>query len=79
MVTRRLCAFPFPKPANHAIRLRYVMVDYCLMHSPEHAKEVQEARRIGGFTSQTRSDCFSVAFDFEGLDTVDAISSSSTG
>ena len=47
MVTRRLCAFRFPtgEPC-HSPPLRDG--DYCLMHSPEHAKEVQEARRIGG-------------------------------
>ena len=42
MVTRRLCAFRFPTgepchlPPLHD-------GDFCLMHSPEHAKEVQEA------------------------------------
>ena len=43
----RLCAFRFPtgEPC-HSPPLHDG--DFCLMHSPEHAKEVQDARRIGG-------------------------------
>lgn len=71
MVTRRLCAFRFPtgepcqSPPLHD-------GDFCLMHSPEHTKEVQEARRIGGL-HRKREATLSTAFDFTGLETVDGI------
>jgi len=42
------------------------------MHSPEHAKEVQDACRIGGL-HRKREATLSAAFDFEGLETVDGI------
>jgi hypothetical protein len=42
------------------------------MHSPEHAKEVQDARRIGGL-HRKREATLSAAFDFEGLETVEGI------
>jgi hypothetical protein len=46
-VLRRRCAFRFPdgQPCR-AAPLRDG--EFCIMHSPEHAKEVQEARRLGG-------------------------------
>ena len=71
MVTHRLCAFRFPNGEPcHSPPLRDG--DFCLMHSPEHAKEVQEARRLGGL-HRKREATVSVAFDFEGLETVDGI------
>ena len=70
-MTRRLCAFRFPNGEPcHSPPLRDG--DYCLMHSLEHAKEVQDARRIGGL-HRKREVTLSVAFDFEGLETVDGI------
>jgi len=42
------------------------------MHSPEHAKEVQDARYIGGL-HRKREVTLSVAFDFQGLETIDGI------
>jgi uncharacterized small protein (DUF1192 family) len=42
------------------------------MHSPEHAKEVQEARRLGGLRRK-REVTVSGAYDFEGLETVAGI------
>jgi hypothetical protein len=67
----RLCAYRFPNGEPcHSPPLRDG--DYCLMHSPEHAKEVQDARRIGGL-HRKREATLSVAFDFEGLETVDGI------
>jgi hypothetical protein len=42
------------------------------MHSPEHAKEVQEARRLGGLRRK-REVTVSGAYDFEGLETVSGI------
>ena len=42
------------------------------MHSPEHAQEVQEARRLGGMRRK-REATLSGAYDFESLDTVSGI------
>jgi hypothetical protein len=42
------------------------------MHSPEHAQEVQEARRLGGLRRR-REVAVSGAYDFEGLETVSGI------
>ena len=70
MVTR-FCAFRFPNgEACHSPPLHDG--DFCLMHSPEHAKEVQDARRIGGL-HRKREATLSAAFDFAGLETVDGI------
>src|SRR5450756_1038811 len=46
--------------------------EYCLMHSPEHKQEVQEARRLGGLRRK-REATVSGAYDFESLNTVDGI------
>jgi hypothetical protein len=43
--------------------------DFCLMHSPEHAEEVQEARRLGGLRRR-KEKITSDAYDFEGLNDV---------
>ena len=43
--------------------------DYCLMHSPEHAEEVAEARRLGGLRRR-REVAVSGAYDFVGLHSV---------
>ena len=40
--------------------------DFCLMHSPEHAEEMAEARRLGGLRRR-REKTVSGAYDFEGL------------
>ena len=45
---------------------------FCLMHSPEHAQEVQEARRLGGLRRK-REATLTGAYDFQGLDTVAGI------
>ncbi len=42
------------------------------MHSPEHAQEVQEARRLGGLRRK-REVAVAGAYDFEGLETVAGI------
>ncbi len=68
---RRQCAFHFPsgEPCR-AAPLRDSQ--FCLMHSPEHAQEVQEARRLGGLRRK-REATVSGAYDFEGLETVAGI------
>lgn len=43
--------------------------DYCLMHSPEHAEEMAEARRLGGLRRR-REVAVSGAYEFVGLQTV---------
>lgn len=43
--------------------------DYCLMHSPEHAEDVAEARRLGGLRRR-REVAVSGAYDFVGLQSV---------
>jgi hypothetical protein len=45
---------------------------YCIMHSPEHAKEVQEARRLGGLRRK-REVTLAGAYEFDGLGTVEGI------
>jgi hypothetical protein len=40
--------------------------DFCLMHSPEHAEEMAEARRLGGLRRR-REKAVSGAYDFGGL------------
>ncbi len=46
--------------------------ELCLMHSPEHAEEVGEARRLGGLRRR-KERTVSDAYDFEGLETVGQI------
>jgi len=46
--------------------------DFCLMHSPEHAEEMAEARRLGGLRRR-REKAVSGAYDFEGLADVDQV------
>ena len=43
--------------------------DYCLMHSPEHAEEMAEARRLGGLRRR-REVTVSGAYEFSGLQSV---------
>ena len=42
------------------------------MHSPEHAKEAQDARRLGGLRRK-KEVMLSGAYDLEGLDTIAGI------
>ncbi len=46
--------------------------DFCLMHSPEHAQEVQEARRLGGLRRR-REATLSGAYELEGLEGVEQV------
>ncbi len=46
--------------------------DYCFSHSPEHAEEAAEARRLGGLRRR-RERAVEGAFDFDGLDSVAAV------
>lgn len=40
--------------------------DFCLMHSPDHAEEMAEARRLGGLRRR-REKTVSGVYDFDGL------------
>ena len=46
--------------------------ELCLMHSPEHAEEVAEARRLGGLRRR-KEKAVSGAYDFEGLGSIPRI------
>jgi len=46
--------------------------DFCFWHSPEHAEEAAEARRLGGLRRRKERTVAS-AYDFEGLETVSHI------
>ena len=43
--------------------------EFCVMHSPEHAEEMGEARRLGGLRRR-REVAVSGAYDFAGLERV---------
>lgn len=68
---RRQCAYRQPngEPCR-AAPLRDS--EFCLMHSPEHAREVQEARRLGGLRRKREATVVG-AYEFDGLATVDGI------
>lgn len=46
--------------------------EFCLMHSPERVKEVQEARRLGGLRRR-RESTISNAYQFDSLNSVEGI------
>jgi len=43
-------------------------LDHCFWHSPEHERDAQEARRLGG-RRRRREHVITGSFDLEGLDT----------
>ena len=45
---------------------------FCVWHSPDHAEEAAEARRLGGLRRR-RERAVSGAYDFEGLDSLPKI------
>ena len=46
--------------------------DFCFWHSPDHAQEAAEARRLGGLRRR-KEKAVSGAYDIEGLESVGAI------
>jgi hypothetical protein len=65
---RRTCAALKPNGARcRANPLRES--DYCLMHDPERAEEVAEARKLGGLRKR-REAALIGAYDLEGLDSL---------
>jgi hypothetical protein len=45
---------------------------FCIMHSPEHAQEIQEARKLGG-VRRKREVTLAGAYEFDGIDSVQGI------
>jgi hypothetical protein len=71
MVTERQCIFRLPSGRQcKAAPLKDG--EFCWIHSPERAKDVQEARRLGGLRRK-RESTISSAYQFESLDSVDGI------
>ena len=65
---RRTCAFL--KPNGERCRANPLREsDYCLMHDPEHAEEVAEARKLGGLRKR-REAALIGAYDLQGLDSL---------
>lgn len=46
--------------------------EFCFWHSPEHAQEAADARRLGGLRRR-REKAVSGAYEIEGLETVDQV------
>ena len=71
MVMRRQCAFR--TNTGEPCRLAPLKdSEFCWAHSPEHIKEVQEARRLGGLRRK-RESTISRAFQFDTLNSVEDI------
>ncbi|MFC1930445.1 hypothetical protein ACFLWE_00945 [Chloroflexota bacterium] len=68
---RRQCAFR-TKSGEPCRAAPLLDGDFCFMHSPEHAAEVQEARRLGGLRRKREATIVG-AYEFEGLETVAGI------
>lgn len=67
-MTQRECAF-IKKSGQHCQSPPLLDGEHCLMHSPEHAQEVAEARRLGGLRRR-REVTVSGVYDFVGLESV---------
>jgi hypothetical protein len=65
---RRTCASV--KPNGERCRANPLREsDYCLMHDPEHAEEVADARKLGGLRKR-REAALIGAYDLQGLDSL---------
>ena len=68
MVMRRQCAFQ--SPTGQPCRMPPLRDgQFCWVHSPEHIKEVQEARHLGGLRRK-RESTISNAYQFDSLNSV---------
>lgn len=70
-MSRRLCAV-IMKTGEHCQSPPLHDGEFCLMHSPEHAEEVQESRRLGGLRRR-REVTLSGAYEFQNIETVPGI------
>ena len=68
---RRNCRFVMPdgRPCRSS---PLTGEDYCLFHSPDHAEEAQEARRLGGLRRR-REKALASTYFVEGLRTIDHV------
>ncbi len=68
MVVKRTCSFR--KEDGHPCSVAPLQgSNFCLMHDPEHAQEVAEARRLGGLRRR-KEGTVAGAYEFNGLGTV---------
>ena len=71
MVIRRQCAFRFS--SGESCRMHPLKdSQFCWVHSPEHAQEAQDARRLGG-QRRKKEVMLSGAYDLEGIDNIPGI------
>ncbi len=67
-ISRRTCSFR--KPGGQLCKAAPLIdQDFCFWHSPEHAEEAAEARRLGGYRKR-REMTVSGAYEFNGLESV---------
>jgi hypothetical protein len=67
-MSRSTCSFR--KPDGQLCRAAPLIdQEYCFWHSPEHAEEAAEARRLGGFRKRREAAVIG-AYNLEGLETV---------
>lgn len=67
-MSRSTCSFR--KPDGQLCRAAPLIdQEYCFWHSPEHAEEAAEARRLGGFRKRREAAVIG-AYDLEGLDSL---------
>ena len=70
-MAKRACNFT--KPGHQPCRAPPLKDgDFCRFHSPDHAEEVAEARRLGGFRRRKERTVQTI-YDFEGLRSVDQL------
>ncbi len=67
--SRRICSFRKPD-GQRCQAPPMIDQEYCFWHSPEHAEEAAEARRLGGFRKRREAAVIG-AFDLEGLDSLE--------
>jgi hypothetical protein len=67
-MSRSTCSFR--KPNGQLCRAAPLIdQEYCFWHSPKHAEEVAEARRLGGFRKRREAAVIG-AYNLEGLDSL---------
>jgi len=71
VVTPRQCAFQ-SKSGKQCQAAPLKDGEFCLMHSPERIKEVQESRRLGGLRRK-RESTISNAYQFKSINSVNGI------
>lgn len=71
MVINRTCSAP-TKNGQPCRQSPLLDADLCFWHSPDHADEAKEARRLGGLRRR-REHTVAGAYDVEALDTVPSI------